>query len=193
MQARLARYHLRMSTPAPIRRLSPEAYLAWETEQIDRHELVDGLPYAMAGAGRLHEEVAGAVFALLWEHLEGKACRAYKGDRKLQVGTDFFYPDIVVTCDPVDRRADGAIRAPVAIIEVLSRPTAAYDRGEKLQRYMTLATPEVYLIADPESRQVERYDRSDGWTRRTLPSTDPIVIQAIDFTCDQQRIFAAVD
>jgi hypothetical protein len=49
------------------------------------------------------------------------------------------------------------------------------------------------LIADPESRQVERYDRPDGWTRRTLGSAEPIVIAAIDFACDQQRIFAAVD
>jgi hypothetical protein len=49
------------------------------------------------------------------------------------------------------------------------------------------------LIADPESRQVERYDRADGWTRRTLRSTEPIVIAAIDFEFDQQRIFAAVD
>jgi len=182
-----------MSTPAPLRRLSPEAYLAWEAEQIDRYELVDGIPYAMAGAGRLHEEVAGALFALLWSHLEGKECRAYKGDRKLQIGADFFYPDIVVTCDPADRRADGAVRAPVAIIEILSRPTAAYDRGEKLERYITLPSLETYLIADPESRQVERHDRTAGWARRVLRATESIVIDAVDFACDQQRIFAAAD
>jgi Uma2 family endonuclease len=182
-----------VSTPAPLHRLSPEAYLAWEAEQIDRYELVEGIPYAMAGAGRLHEEVAGALFALLWGHLEGKPCRAYKGDRKLQVGADFFYPDIVVTCDPADRRADGAIRAPVAIIEVLSRPTAAYDRGEKRERFATLTSLEVSIIADPEARQVERYDRARGWIRRSLESTEPIVIAAVGFACDQQRIFAAVD
>jgi Uma2 family endonuclease len=174
-----------------MRRLSAEAYLAWEADQLDRYELVDGIPYAMAGAGRLHEEVAGALFALLWGHLEGKDCRTYKGDRKLQVGSDFFYPDIVVTCDAVDRRSDGAIRAPVAIIEVLSRPTAAYDRGEKLERCVTLGGLEVCLIADPESRQVERYDRADGWRRRTLAPTEPIVIAAIGFSCDQQRVFGA--
>jgi Uma2 family endonuclease len=176
-----------------MRRLSAEAYLAWEADQLDRYELVDGIPYAMAGAGRLHEEVAGALFALLWGHLESKECRAYKGDRKLQVGADFFYPDIVVTCDAADRRADGAIKAPVAIVEVLSRPTAAYDRGEKLERYARLDSLETYLIADPESRQVERYDRAGGWTRRTLAPNEAVVIAAIGFACDQQRIFAGAE
>jgi Uma2 family endonuclease len=182
-----------MSTPSAIRRLSPEAYLAWEADQIDRYELVDGIAYAMADAGRLHEEVAGALFALLWAQLEGQDCRAYKGDRKLQVSADFFYPDIVVTCDPADQRADGAIKAPVAIVEVLSRPTAAYDRGEKLQRYATIPSLDIYLIANPESRQVERYDRADAWARRTLGAMEPIAINAIDFSCEQRRILGAVD
>ena len=181
-----------MSTPASVRRLSVDEYLAWEADQLDRHELVDGIPHAMAGAGRLHEEVAGALFALLWAHLEGKDCRVYKGDRKLQVGADFFYPDIVVTCDPADRRTDGAIKAPVAIVEVLSRPTSAFDRGEKLERYATLASLQAYLIADPERRQVERYDRADGWARKTLGPAERIQIAAIGFICDPQRIFAAV-
>lgn len=181
-----------MSIPAPIRRLSPGAYLAWEADQLDRYELVDGIPYAMAGAGRLHEEVALALSAILWAHLEGKPCRVYKADRKLQVAGDFFYPDIVVTCDAEDRDADGAIRSPVAIVEVLSRPTAAYDRGEKRERYTTLDSLQVYLVVDPESRQVERYDRADGGRRRALGSTEPVVIAAIDFACEQQRIFAAV-
>lgn len=186
------RYHARMSTPAPLHRLSPEAFLAWEAEQLDRYELVDGVPYAMAGAGRLHEEVALALSAILWTHLEGKPCRLYKADRKLQVGTDFFYPDVVVTCDDEDRRSDGAIKSPLAIVEVLSRPTAAFDRGEKRERYATLADLEVYYIVDPENRQVERYDRAGGWTRRILGPSEAITITAIGFAVEQQRVFASL-
>ena len=50
-----------MSSPTSVRRLSVDEYLDWEADQLDRHELVDGIPHAMAGAGRLHEEVAGAL------------------------------------------------------------------------------------------------------------------------------------
>lgn len=173
--------------------MAPETFLAWEAEQLDRYELVDGWPYAMVGAGRVHEEVAGAIFAVLWTHLEGNPCRAYKGDRKVQVGTDFFYPDVVVTCDTEDRSVDGPIKAPVAIVEVISRPTAAYDRREKYERYISLPSLEVYLIVDPEHRQVERYERASGWVRQELGPAEPISIVAIGFSCPQQRIFAALE
>jgi Uma2 family endonuclease len=182
-----------MSTPAPLRRLSPEAFLAWEAQQLDRYELVDGIPYAMAGAGRLHEEVAGALFAILWTHLEGKPCRPFKADRKLQVDIDFFYPDIIVTCDADDRLGDGPLRSPIAIIEVLSRPTAAYDRGEKRERYTSLKSLDVYFIIDPETRQVERYERASHWSANVLPSSEPVRIPAIEFTVEQARLFAALD
>jgi Uma2 family endonuclease len=172
--------------------MSPEAFLTWEDKQPERYELVDGIPYAMAGAGRLHEAVAGALFAILWAHLEGKSCQAYKSDLKVQVGDDFFYPDIVVTCDAVDRRADVALAAPVAIVEVLSRPTAAYDRGEKRERYQVLASLQTYLLVNPETREVERYERASNWARQVLPPSEPIAIAAIGFSCEQQRVFAAL-
>jgi Uma2 family endonuclease len=182
-----------MGIPAPIRRLTPAEYLAWEDEQPDRNELVDGVPYAMAGAGRLHEEVAGALFALLWTHLRGQPCRSYKSDRRLQVGDDFFYPDIVVTCDAEDRRTEGAIRAPAVIIEVLSRPTAAYDRGEKRERYTILASLDTYVVVDPESRAIERYDRSGGWARRVLAPQDALVLERVGFSAAPGEIFSSLD
>jgi Uma2 family endonuclease len=181
-----------MAIRAPIRRLTPAEYLAWEAEQPDRNELVDGIPYAMAGAGRLHEEVALALAALLWTHLRGGSCRVYKSDRRLQVGDDFFYPDIVVTCNVEDRQTDGAIKAPTAIIEVLSRPTAAYDRGEKRERYATLASLETYVVVDPESRAIERYDRTGAWTRYVLAPQDALVIEGIGFSTDQAAIFSTL-
>lgn len=182
-----------MGIPAPIRRLTPAEYLAWEDEQPDRNELVDGMPYAMAGAGRLHEEVALALSALLWTHLRGRPCPVYKSDRRLQVGDDFFYPDIIVTCDGEDRRVEGAIKAPAVIIEVLSRPTAAYDRGEKRERYTTLASLQTFLVIDPESRTIERYDRATAWTRSVLPPQEALVLEGIGFSVDPREIFSSLD
>ena len=181
-----------MGILAPIRRLTPAEYLAWEAEQPDRNELVDGVPYSLAGAGRLHEEVALALAALLWTHVRGGACRVYKSDRRLQVGDDFFYPDIVVTCRAEDRQTDGAIKSPTTIIEVLSRPTAAYDRGEKRERYATLSNLETYVVVDPESRSIERYDRTGAWTRHVLAPQDTLVIEAIGFSADPAEIFSTL-
>lgn len=182
-----------MSTPAKIHRFSPAEFLAWETRQPERHELVDGIPYAMAGAGRLHEAVSMALAALLWAHLDGRRCQVYKSDLKVQVGADYLYPDIVVTCDPADGRADSAITAPVVVVEVLSRPTAAFDRGEKRERYQALASLDVYLLIDPETREIERYDRASGWTRRVLAPAERLVVEPIGFSTEQAVIFSRLD
>ena len=182
-----------MSTPAKIHRFSPAEFLAWEGKQPGRHELVDGVPYAMAGAGRLHEAVSMALAALFWAHLAGRRCQVYKSDLKVQVGADFLYPDIVITCDPADGGADSAITAPVVVVEVLSRPTAAYDRGEKRERYQALASLEVYLLIDPETREIERYDRASGWAGHLLAPTERLDVEPIGFSTEQAEIFSRVD
>ncbi|WP_420883006.1 hypothetical protein [Thermus tengchongensis] len=37
-----------------LRPMGAEEYLAWEASQEERHELLEGLPYAMAGASEAH-------------------------------------------------------------------------------------------------------------------------------------------
>jgi Uma2 family endonuclease len=182
-----------MGIAAPIHRLSPADYPAWEAVQPDRNELFDGVPYALAGPGRLHEEVAVALASLLWAHLRGGPWRVYKSHRQLQVGSDFFYPDVVVTGDFVDLRTDGALRAPAVIIEVLTRPTAAFDRGEKRERYATLPSLQSYLVVDPETRVIERYDRANGWVGDALPADEPLVIAPLRFSIAQAEVFSTLD
>lgn len=51
-----------------------------------------------------HELVAGNLFAALHAHLKGKPCHVFKDGMKLHVhamGSNlFYYPDVMVTCDP---------------------------------------------------------------------------------------------
>ena len=58
-------------------------------------------------------------------------------DMKLRVASAdaFFYPDVLVSCDGRDRRADLFVEHPQLIVEVLSDSTAAYDRGTKFVAY----------------------------------------------------------
>lgn len=84
----------------------------------------------MEGASGRHVTISGNVFAALDDALEGTPCRAYMADMTVQAAEDeaYFYPDVLVTCDPADHRADQFMRAPTLIVEVLSPATAAYDR-----------------------------------------------------------------
>ena len=119
--------------PQPTPAFTAADYLRWEAEQLDKHEYLRGETFAMGGASRRYVTISGNVFSALDDALEGTPCRAYMADMKVQAAADeaYFYPDVLVTCDPADHRADQFMRAPKLIVEVLSPATAAYDRGEK--------------------------------------------------------------
>ena len=131
-----------MANPALKPRFSPEEYLAWEAEQVEKHEYVDGEVFAMAGAGEGHVTITGNVYMALRQHLKGSPCRTFMADMKVQANANnaFFYPDVVVTCSARDAQDPLVKREPTLIVEVLSPSTAAYDRGAKFSSYRQLAS-----------------------------------------------------
>jgi Uma2 family endonuclease len=67
---------------------SADEYLAWEPEQLDRHEFLDGEVFAMAGAEDRHVTVSMNIAFALRQHLSGSPCRTYISDMRLQVAAD---------------------------------------------------------------------------------------------------------
>ena len=89
-------------------------YLAWEDLQEEKHEFINGEVFAMGGARREHVVVSGNVFAALKQHLRGTPCQAYIADMKLRVEQQnaFYYPDVMVSCDKNDQKADQFLSNP---------------------------------------------------------------------------------
>ena len=143
-------------------RFSAEDYLAWEETQAEKHEFVAGEVFAMVGARREHVLVSGNLFAGIKQRLRGNPCLAYMADLKLRVEAvdAFFYPDVMVSCNPKDNRAEQFISNPTVIIEVLSDSTADYDRGGKFVAYRKLESLQEYLIVDIDARRVECFRRT---------------------------------
>ncbi len=152
-----------MSQPQP-RPFGPDHYLAWEQEQPAATNTLMAKSLRLAGVG-CHGTAAGNLAALLHGQLRGKPCRPFIADMKVHVETanSFFYPDILVTCDPRDRtpEASHVKRHPVLIVEVLSPTTEAYDRGNKFAAYRTLASLQEYVLVSTEQRRVEVFRRDD--------------------------------
>ena len=73
----------------------------------------------------------------------------------MEAADAFFYPDVMVSCDPGDHAASQFIANPTLIVEVLSESTAAFDRGEKFAAYRTLPSLQEYVLVDIPSRRVE--------------------------------------
>ena len=176
--------------------LSPGEYLDWEQAQDVKHEYVDGQVFAMAGASDAHGTVAGNFFALLRSHVRGGPCRAFVADMKVRVAPEgpFFYPDVVVTCDERDRGSEYFKEHPIAVIEVLSDATAAFDRGRKFEAYRRIDTLREYVLVDPERRRVEcfRRDEQGRWVLYPFGPEGEVELESLAFRCTFDALYEDV-
>lgn len=174
-----------------------DAYLAWEAGQPDKSEYIAGEVFAMVGVRREHATVAGNIFATLRGHLRGTPCLPFIADMKLRVvsADAFFYPDVMVTCDAGDRRADLYVEHPKVIVEVLSDSTAAYDRGAKFAVYRQIGALEEYVLIDIDSRRVEIFRRQPGneWLLHDYTGEAACRLESIGLTLEMAKVFEDVD
>lgn len=119
---------------SPVKLISVDEYLNLEQDAEIRHEYVAGQIYAVAGASEAHNLIVGNILALLRPHLQGSSCRSFVSDMKVKVKTQqadiFYYPDLLVTCDPNDNKKYFKTN-PNLIVEVLSDSTKITDRRGK--------------------------------------------------------------
>ena len=147
--------------------MSLDEFLAWEAGEKTKHEFVDGHVFAMAGASRAHGTIALNLAALVRPAIRKTGCQAYLADMKVipPGQRSVRYPDLVLTCDSRDLADEHITRFPKLIVEVLSRSTAAVDRGEKFEEYRRIPTLEEYVIIDSTQVLVEILRRGDDlWT-----------------------------
>lgn len=172
----------------PEHRLSLAEFLDWENAQETRNEFYRGEVFAMVGARRVHGIVAGNVFAAFKHQLKGSPCRAFIEALKVQVGDDaVFYPDVFVTCDPVDLSTEYVFRAPTVIVEVLSETTQAYDRGAKFAMYRQIPQLREYLLIDPDTRSVELFRRGEDGLFTLHDFIEASVFPLTSIGCELER------
>ena len=154
--------------------LSVEDYLAGEEQSDLRHEYIDGHVYAMTGASVRHNLIASNILVALRSQARGSTCEVFMSDVKLRLaiaGKDiFYYPDLMVCCDPADRAAYYRSK-PCLIVEILSDSTARIDRQEKLFAYIQIESLQAYLILSQEALYATLHRREDDW--RGAVFTDP--------------------
>lgn len=148
-----------------------DEYLEGETLTDVKHEYLAGQVVAMGGASARHGLIAGAFFASLRPYARGKGCQLFIADMKLRVDhageTYFYYPDLLLACDPQDRDPYYR-RRPCLVVEVLSPSTERIDRREKLFAYEKIPTLREYVLADSEQRRVEVFRFGDGVVHETF-------------------------
>ncbi len=154
----------RMSAVAlPEQFLTAERYLERERVAETRSEYVNGLVYAMAGGTRSHALLSANVLRLVGNQLVGRPCEAYGSDMKVRIekANVFRYPDLSALCGPTltyDEH-DDVICNPSVIVEVLSKSTEAYDRGDKFALYRLIDSLVEYVLVSQDKIEVEVHRR----------------------------------
>lgn len=176
-----------------IPELSVDDYLGLEEAAELRHEYVSGRVFAMGGGSRDHNRISGNLFAALHAHLRGGPCEAFMADMKVRIeaASDdaFYYPDVVVACDPTDRDRF-FITKPSVVVEVLSPGTERIDRREKFFAYRQLASLDAYVLIAQHAPRVEIYRRSSGWQLECVEGEGALDLPSLKFSVPLADLYA---
>lgn len=162
--------------------MSPAAYLAWEREQPSKHEYHRGEVFLMAGGSPRHNFLASAIGAELRAALQTKGCHVLSSDQRIaaEPGERYVYADAVVVRGPVEMEAGttDVLANPSIVVEVLSKSTEKYDRGDKWAAYQQRTSLTDYVLVSQRSVRVEHFQReADGtWRYRVIGPGDDLVL-----------------
>jgi Uma2 family endonuclease len=185
-----------MGIPDTQQSISVEEYIKGEQQSEVRHEYIGEQVYAMSGGSEAHNAICLNLASAIRQHVRGKPCKVLMADMKLRLNIAeddvFYYPDLLVTCDPDDREKYFKTR-PVAIVEVLSPSTERLDRREKFLSYIALPTLKEYVLVDQEKMAVTLFRRETAWKPEHLAEGDSLRLTSIDFEQTLADVYEDVD
>ncbi|MCT7984722.1 Uma2 family endonuclease [Laspinema sp. A4] len=177
--------------------LTPEEYFAWEEQQLEKYELINGRVYAMSGGSVNHSRIAVRLTTLFANHLEGSGCETGNSDLRVNIAetNHYIYPDISVTGDDRDKTATQYITYPCLIVEVLSKSTEAYDRGRKFRMYRQNPALIDYLLVSSTSIEMDLYHKNEAssWLIINYQAGDTVELKSINLRVPIEQVYRGLD
>jgi Uma2 family endonuclease len=185
---------------ATVERPVPEAislsdFLAWEGQQAERFEWIDGTVVHLDGVSDDHAAINANLTRLIREKLDAGPCFVRGSDRELvpfdenDIALGSFYGDLFVSCSAEDRKG-AAAHFPCVVIEILSDHVGG-EFTKKRDAYMRSAKIVEYIIIDSTRQYAVRY----WWTAdRRLAAQDfyrgPLPLSSLDMNITFSQIYA---
>jgi Uma2 family endonuclease len=189
-------------------KLSDEEYLEGEILAQIKHELIDGVAYAMAGASETHNIISGNVFGELRQQLKRTPCVPFISDMKVKASGNYFYPDVMIVCENddhgrssvagsrmnrSDQDTDTFKNAPTTIVEVLSKSTRKNDVTLKKITYLNSPSLQEYVLIEQDKCEVEVFRRSESWASTYYVLGDTINFDSIKASLSVEDIYDRVE
>jgi|SRR5665213_1189478 len=184
----------------PTTYLTPEEYLEQERKAETRSEYFQGEVFAMAGASWRHGRIVTNLIRELSVRFGEGPCNVYSTDLRLAVSPAglYTYPDVMVVCGEEELldQHDDTLLNPTLLIEVLSKSTKDYDRGQKFESYRRLSSLREYLTVAQEKIHIEQWMRQpdDRWVLREYSALgETIALPSIDVDLQLSDIYKKID
>jgi Uma2 family endonuclease len=104
----------------------------------------------------------------------------------------FYYPDVMVTCEPRDSNRYFK-RFPKVLVEVLSPETERTDRREKFVGYTQIESLKDYVLIAQDKVDVTLHSRANGWQPEVLTKADQqLRFSSLDFGLTLSAIYEGV-
>jgi len=181
-----------------IELLSINEYLSGESISDIRHELINGEVYAMSGAKVAHNRLTMTFAYKLKDYIENhsethKTYDIFTSDMKVRIGDNFYYPDVVVTCEE-DLSLDALYtEKPLVIIEVLSKSTRKIDHNIKRTDYTRIPSLEEYILVEQDIAEIEIVRKSQGWKPQYYFLGDDLLIESLNCSLSVESIYQRVN
>jgi len=179
---------------------TPEEYLELEEKADDKNEYRDGEIISMTGETTNHNKLAGNFYICLNLALNDLEYDIYIGDVKLWIPRyrEFIYPDVmVIEGQPVYYSTNTTIVTnPVLIVEVLSKSTKDYDRGDKFLYYRSIPEFKEYILIDQTKYYVMQYVKTseNQWILTEYETEDALInLSSINVELSLKQLYKKVN
>jgi Uma2 family endonuclease len=172
-------------------------YLAGEEAAAEKHEYLAGEVHAMSGASARHNLICLNLAAALHRHLAGGPCRVFMADLKVRLSVNdedyFYYPDIMVACNPADQASHFRTQ-PSVLVEVMSPSTERIDRREKLFAYRTLDSLREYVLIEQDAPVAVAYVRTeDRWSTQRPEPSGMLTLPSLNFSIPVAELYRGTE
>lgn len=181
-----------MAEPALSPRMTVAEFYDWYDGTDVRHELVGGVPVAMAPPSGRHVVIASNIQGSLQRRIP-PPCRVLPGGGVAHGEADgeCRVPDVFVSCEPTPPRY---FTRPRLIVEVLSPSTEKEDRTDKLDFYQSFPSVESILFVWQDRRRVQLQTREGvRWSTQDLIGTGTVRLAGLDLSMSLEEIYAGLD
>jgi len=180
--------------------ITPEEYLALEEKAEYKSEYYQGEIFAMSGASFNHNVIAGNCYAGIHQIFRGRNCTVFNSDMRVLVRENglYTYPDVSVICGEIkfSEGRNDTITNPSLIVEVLSKSTKDYDRGEKFELYRALPTLEDYVLIHQDKVHIEHFHKqADGkWLLTDICLLEEtLMLESVEVSLSVRDLYEKVD